>query len=180
MKIWAIDFDEVRLSSIVSAVGREVKSTQFLPEDPVEYAQFDLILLHVGSDQNEDGDLDRSMEIFANKPVLCYSGGEPDFPVRTITKSQESLWCLCPEQIGRSITAEQFINSHAGKVICRYIQRIGEGGNPTDAKNELQGFSVELEEKLEKLYGMLQSGKQTEEVIEERNKLDALLTELAL
>lgn len=180
MKICVIDLDAVRLSSIVSAVGRGAKSTQSLPDDPVESAQFDLILLHVGSDQNEDGDLDRSIKIFANKPVLCYSGGEPYFSVRTITKNQESLWCLCPEQIGRSITAEQFINSHAGKVICRYIQRIEEGGNPIDAKNELQGFSVELEEELEKLYGMLQSGKQTEGIIEERNKLDTLLTELAL
>lgn len=177
MKLLVIDCDETRLKSIfnsvskVGKVGREVIPITSLQTVQVECGLFDLILLHVGQEQNDDGDLDTSMEIFANKPVLCFGAGVPYSLVRQKTKNRDSLWCLCPEQmqIVRGITPEEFINSHAGKGICRYIQRIEEGKSPVDAKNELQGFSVKLEKVLEKLYEDLRNGESAENIIKERD-----------
>lgn len=142
----------------------------------------DLILLHVGEQQKY---ATRALtECFANKLVVCYTGaaGGVDLELRSQI-AQKDNWCYYPDSFGTFDDQVPFNGSLEERSLSRYVTLINNGAFPRDAKdakNVLQNFDLTLETHLDKLYGMLQSGKQTEGIIEERNKLDALLTETAL
>jgi hypothetical protein len=109
-----------------------------------ECEHYDALILHVGSDQVFAQEALR--EVYADKFVICYTGGTVPVEVRTAIENNPKH-CITPND---AIGADDTWPDNWKRSIVSYLKRI-EAGDLEEARNLIKNFDSELEDTLNKL-----------------------------
>ena len=178
MKVLIIDFRSDRrqhISQVITNWGVEVTQRDNFDENFESQninGDYDLVLLHVGTDQDDRAGNERrdALNYFNARNVLCFSGSKASLDeVRGWVRERPQVWFL--EQ-PFYIRYTDFNNTIEARFVRKSIEMIRAGKQPLEIKNEIEAFNPKLEENLDVLYNMLLNGAPIE-----ISKRDGLLSE---